>query len=63
MADLRHQHCTADGKHSPECVLEQLRGRSVEPGSFDRTERVERTQQFFECDWETALLIDDCLGE
>lgn len=24
---LRHRHCTADGKHSPECVIEQLQNK------------------------------------
>lgn len=27
---LRHQHCTADGKHSPECVAEQLQNDGLE---------------------------------
>lgn len=32
-------------------------GRYAE--SYDRTERVEYTQRFFETDWETAVQIDD----
>lgn len=35
----------------------------VESEEFDRTERIEQTRQFFECDWDTAVLIDDCMGE
>lgn len=29
---ITHQHCTADGKHSPECVMEQLQREKVEQG-------------------------------
>lgn len=62
MSKLTHQNCTADGKHSPECVIEQLHGRAEER-EIDRLERIERTMGFFETDWEGATLIDDCLGE
>ena len=34
-----------------------------EEREVDRLERVERTRDFFEVDWETAQLIEDCLGE
>lgn len=52
----------ADKNHTCAKQVAANRRRFVET-EFDRTERIEQTQRFWECDWDTAVLIDDCLGE
>ena len=53
----------ADKAHTCRQQINANRKRAAESEGFDRTERIEATQRFWETDWETAVLIDDCLGE